>query len=118
MIQVTKFIAAGLFAIAPLATSIQSAQASNPNFAGAAIARINGEGFRACKAMGNSGYTAIARGIISEGGGGGRRGSLGQAFQIRTCFKTSSACENFIDRIHHKVGKIDELRYINCKPRA
>lgn len=118
MNKVSKSIAAGFIAFASLTSVTQSASALNPNFSGAVVVQINGQGFRACKAMGNKGYTAVARGLLSDGGGGGSRGSGFRPFQIRTCFTTSAACERFIDRIHHKIGQIEKLRYAGCKSRA
>ena len=116
MKQGHKIIVTALFAATSLITMNQTIHAANPNFAGATIARLNGEGFRTCKAMSNSGYTAVVRGIVSEGGGESSGGS--QVFQVRTCFKTSSTCEHFLKRIHHTIGKIEKIRYLKCKSRA
>lgn len=117
MKQVSKIIAAGFFAAASLTSMTQSANAVSANYPGAAVAKINGQGFRTCKAMGDSGYTAVARGILGDGGGGSNSGGF-RYFQVRTCFKTSSACDKFINRIDHKISQIEELYYAGCKSRA
>ncbi len=89
---------------------------NNKNFPGSTVARINGEGFRICKAMGDNGYSAVARGYLSDGGGQ-REGGF-RYFQIRTCFETHSQCEHFISRIHHQISGIQRLDYLRCKSRA
>ena len=94
----------------------QATSSSAPNFPTAAVKAINAEGFRICKAMGDTGYTAIARGILGDGAGG-YRGAGGHPFNVRTCFAERSECEHFLNRIHHKISQIDELRYARCSAR-
>lgn len=117
MRKMIKLAAAGIVVIGSAATVMTSAHAVAPNFPGAAVAKINGEGFRKCKAMGNSGYTAVARGILGDGGGGDRSSGY-RNFQIRTCFETRAQCDRFIARIDHRISQIELLRYAGCKSRA
>lgn len=94
------------------AMALTASHAANPNFGERAVKQINGEGFRTCKALGNSGYTATASGILSSGTA---RGS--GKFRLRTCFRTLGECKNFLARIPNLVGKIDTIRHRTCKPR-
>ena len=80
------------------------------------ITKINGEGFRKCKAFDESGakaWTANAKGRLEEDSGG-----FLDIFNIKTCFATRAECEKFIDRIHHHVLGIEELRFTSCKARG
>lgn len=115
MNRFSKLAFSALLVASPLAT-ISSAQAISPNFPSAALLKINSDGFRTCKALGNSGYTAVARGLLGDGGGG-RRGAGNRPFQLRTCFETASQCEHFLDRIHHRISQIEQLNYIGCSSR-
>ncbi len=112
MNPIKNIIKASLFASA-LALTTQSASAVSPNFPAAAIAKINSDGFQICKALGSRGFTATARGTVESGGRGSSR-----YFQVRTCFESASNCQHFINRIHHSVGRIDELRYAACSSRS
>ncbi len=116
MNRFSKLAIAALFVASPLVT-MTSAHAVSPNFPSAALLKINSDGFRTCKALGNSGYTAVARGLLGDGGGG-RRGAGDRPFQLRTCFETASQCERFLDRIHHRISQIEQLNYIGCTPRG
>ena len=98
-------------------TTTTTAHAVSPNFPTAAVMHINAEGFRACKAMGNSGHTAVIRGILGDGGGNIRSAGY-HTFNIRTCFQTSSQCNYFLDRIHHKVSQIEQINYSRCSSRG
>jgi len=117
MKQLSKVIAGGLFVAASLTSVMQPAHAISANFPGAVVTKLNSQGFKKCKSMGDSGYTAVARGILGDGGGGYRGGGF-RSFQIRTCFTTSAACNKFIDRIDHKISQIEQLYYAGCKSRA
>ncbi len=80
-----------------------------------AIVKINGEGSRKCKAFDASGtkaWTANAKGRLEEGSGG-----FLDIFNIKTCFATKAECNRFIDRIHHHILAIEELRFARCKVR-
>lgn len=116
MKTLAKLAAIGALALAP-ALSTGSAHAVSANFTEAAIQKINWDGFQTCKALGRSGYTAVARGNHSAGGGGNFRGGY-NSFQIRTCFETANQCNRFLDRIHHKVANIENFHYIGCKARG
>lgn len=117
MKPISKIIASSLFAAASLTSVIQPANAISANFPGAVVAKINSQGFDKCKSLGDSGYTAVARGVLGDGGGGDRSSGF-RYFQIRTCFTSNNACNNFIDRIDHKISQIEQLYYAGCKPRA
>ncbi|MEM9333182.1 MAG: hypothetical protein AAGA53_17805 [Pseudomonadota bacterium] len=117
MNRLVKIAAAGVVAVSAGLGPTASAFAVAPNFPGAAVAKINGEGFRRCKSLGNSGYTAVARGILGDGGGGDRSSGFRQ-FQIRTCFETRFECDRFIARIDHRISQIEQLHYAGCKSRA
>jgi len=80
------------------------------------ITKINGEGFRKCRAFDESGaqaWTANAKGRLEEDSGG-----FLDIFNIKTCFATKAECEKFIGRIHHHVLGIEELRFTSCKVRG
>lgn len=114
--RIANAVATGFVALAPLFIST-NAGAVAPNFPSASVTQINSQGFRICKSMGKTGYTAVARGLLGDGGGGRRSGSS-RYFQLRTCFETQAQCHHFIDRIHHRVSQIDQLNYIGCSPRS
>lgn len=116
MKTIAKIAAIGALALAPALTSF-SAQAVSPNFTEAAIQKINWDGFKACKALGKSGYTAVIRGTHNAGSSGpdGRGDS---PFNIRTCFETASQCDRFTSRIHHKVANIEQLWLNRCYSRG
>jgi len=78
---------------------------------GAAVASLNWTGFHECKNTRGSGFKAIARGQLLDGGGDG-----GRYFQVRQCFTTASACDSFINRINHVIPGIEQLAYASCKP--
>ena len=111
-----KFMAVGALALGP-ALSAGAAHAISPNYTEAAISKLNWDGFKTCKALGDSGYTAITRGTHSAGSSG-PEGRGDSRFDIRTCFKTASACERHVNRIHHKVGNIEQLWLNRCYPRG
>ncbi|MEO0327384.1 MAG: hypothetical protein AAF217_02170 [Pseudomonadota bacterium] len=113
----SKLVAASFIAAVSMSGATLSAHAVSPNYPAAAVAKINGEGFRICKSMGDSGYTAVARGILGDGGGGDNTSGF-RNFQIRTCFETRAQCEHFIDRIHHRISQIENLRYAGCSARS
>ena len=109
-----KILTAAILATSALGVP-QNAHAFFGSDSGAAsVKRINSEGFRACKALGDRGYTAIVRGLYSNGSE--RTGS--GPFHIRTCFETAAQCERFIGRIRNHVAGIEELRYRKCSPRG
>ncbi|MDJ0614178.1 MAG: hypothetical protein QNJ29_10920 [Rhizobiaceae bacterium] len=113
----TKFAAIAALALAP-AVSTGTAHAVSPNFTEAAISKINWDGFQACKALGNSGYTAVIRGIHNAASGGTYRNGGEARFNIRTCFETAQECERFSSRIHHKVANIEQVWLNRCSPRG
>ena len=88
----------------------------NSNFGRAAVLRINHNGFQKCRSLGDSGYTAVARGLLDDGGG--IRTGSDRPFQVRTCFETAKACNHFIKRIRNRIGGIQKIRYIACSPRG
>jgi len=114
MTYITKKICAAVLAFGTVAGTASAATAASPNTPGAAIVKINGEGFRICKAFGNSGYTAMVHGQVQ--GVSTRSGS--RSFRVRTCFENKAQCDRFLARIHHKIGGIDRLYRTKCKSRA
>lgn len=114
-VMIAGLMAAGT--VAGAAGTAMAASSAAPNFPSAAVLKINSDGFRTCKAMGDNGYTAIARGTLGDGGGGVHRGGF-RYFQVKTCFETQAQCNHFINRIHHRISQIYELKYTNCKSRA
>ena len=117
MSKYTNIASACILALGMMGGAATSANAVAPNFPGAAVMKINSDGFRICRAMGNTGYSAVARGILGDGGGGHRTAGF-RHFQIRTCFRSRAQCEHFLDRIHHRISQIEQLHYIGCKSRA
>lgn len=91
----------------------QPVPVDNPNFGDRAIRTINSDGFRRCRALGNSGYTAIITGINEGGSGPGATG-----FRIHTCFESRAGCQNFIGNIGRWVGTINRLRSRACFDRS
>jgi len=57
--------------ILPTMLATAGANAAIKGSPSAVVVKLNGEGFRACKNLGNSGYTAIAQGDLVDGQGGG-----------------------------------------------
>ncbi len=110
----TRTMAAALLAATPFTMASNAALAVAP---GAAVSQLNWHGFQKCKALGRSGWTASARGLLGDGGGGYYSGGFRQ-FQVRTCFETRSACNRFIQRIHHEVPQIEQLFHATCTSRA
>lgn len=106
----TAFAASAMVAmtLVPVTTSISHAR-------GAETVRLNSEGFRKCKAQGNSGYTAIVRGTSLNGAT--RNGTFG-TFSLRSCFQTRAACSNFVNSIPHIVRGINDIHYASCKSRG
>ena len=66
MKTLSKIIAVAALALGP-ALSAGAAHAISPNYTEAAISKLNWDGFKACKALGDSGYTAVTRGTHSAG---------------------------------------------------
>ncbi len=96
--------------------ALATAGSANPNHIGSTISKINGEGFRICKSMGNSGYSAVARGTVNDSGGFFNDAGF-RYFQVRTCFQTRAKCDHFISRIHHTIAGIERLSYAGCESR-
>lgn len=114
MKKIILSLALGAMVASPILTAASISQAA---VAGrGSITKINGEGFRKCKAFDKSGaqaWTANAKGRLEEDSGG-----FLDIFNIKTCFATKSECSRFIDRIHHHVLGIEELRYARCTERG
>ncbi|MEM6298815.1 MAG: hypothetical protein AAF740_09030 [Bacteroidota bacterium] len=101
-----------------LSASMMSFNASNAYasdaFGGGAL-RQNAEGRQACNALKLQNATyweAKVRGRFTEGVRGG-----GNHFSVRNCFRTSSNCQAYINRIGNIIYPIEEIRYARCKPR-
>ena len=81
------------------------------------IAKTQNDGYRACQALGNSGYTGIVRGerlYALDGIAGGKK----KSFSIRYCFESRAKCSHFINRIKHTVRNVETIRYSTCERRA
>ncbi len=77
--------------------------------------RINGEGFRKCKAQGDSGYTAIIRGRSLYTAP--RNGDFG-LFNVRSCFQTKAQCVNFVRNVPRHIRGVYDIQYSSCKARG
>ena len=113
MTSSSKILSALLFASAVLVAPA-SVSARTTGDGGHDVKRLSSEGFAACRALGDSGYTGIATGIIS--GTSSRTGE--SAFRVRVCFRTASQCQRFISRIRHHISDVQTIRYTNCSPRG
>ena len=111
-VRLSNSLATLLLSACVFSASSVLTHAASSNQGERALQIINSEGFRTCKSLGNSGYTATASGLLIGGSG---RGS--GRFRLRTCFQTQRECEAFLDRIPNIVGKIDIIRHRQCKPR-
>ena len=114
MKKIILSLAVSVMMASPILTAVSSAHAAVPGRG--SITKINGEGFRKCKAFDSSGaqaWTANAKGRLEEDSGG-----FLDIFNIKTCFATKSECNRFINRIHHHVLGIEELRYARCTARG
>ena len=103
-------VASALVAITiiPTTTNISHARSGE-------TVRLNGEGFRKCKAQGNSGYTAIVRGTSLYGAT--RNGDFG-TFNLRSCFQTRAECSRFVSSIPQIVRGVNDIHYASCKARG
>ena len=102
-------------ALAPVFTALPTAEAADRGV----IVRTNSQGFKICRDLkqdGSAYWRASASGIL-EDGGGDRTGS-GRSFSISTCFVSQTECQRWVDRIHHLVAGIDELRHAGCSARG
>ncbi len=102
-------------ASAIIAMTLMPATTSIANARGAETVRLNSEGFRKCKAQGNSGYTAIVRGTSLFGAT--RNADFG-TFSLRSCFQTRAACSNFVNSIPHIIRGVNDIHYASCKARG
>ena len=111
--KITAFIASSMLALTfvPASTGISQAKATYN------INELQGEGFRACRAQGNTGYTAIVRGttlnessIFNENGFG--------KFYIRSCFQTKAECSNYVKSFTKRLAGVNEISYTSCKSRG
>lgn len=105
----TTALVAGLALAAPGQALAQSSGIGSYD-----VKQLSNEGRDSCRALGDSGYTATARGILN--GAGGRNGDL--PFNVRVCFETASQCERFAGRIHQHISDILVLRHASCSPRG
>ncbi len=104
-----------MFAAVLLAASFIPATSSVSHARGSETVRINGEGFRKCKALGDSGYTAIVRGRSVYGGT--NNGAFG-SFNLRSCFETRAECSRFVGSVPYIVPGVFDIRYSSCKARG
>ncbi len=115
MKHLSRTLAACLIAGLPILAAVQPADAGRGTGRGTVI-RIGYEGFHKCQAYkeeGTPSWAATANGLLNDGGG--FRSPSSRYFSVRTCFTSQAACENWIDRIHHTISGIDELRQAKCR---
>ena len=98
--------------LAPVAT--HAAIQGSPR---AVVMKLNGEGFRTCRQLGNSGYTALVQGEFVDGSGGGIYSEGFKRFRVRTCFETRKSCKRFVSRIENIVPGVDSVRLRRCEAR-
>lgn len=102
-------------ALAPVFVALPTAEAANRGV----IVRTNSQGFQICRNLkqdGSAYWRASASGILEDGGG--RHSGSGRSFNISTCFVSRAECQRWVDRIHHLVAGIDELRHAGCSARG
>ncbi len=106
----TALAAAAMMAVTlvPATTSISQARTAE-------IVRLKSEGFRNCRALGDSGYTAVVRGTSLFGAS--RNGSFGN-FNLRSCFQTRAECTRFINSIPRIVRGFNDIHYASCTARG
>jgi hypothetical protein len=107
--------AATLLASALFAASLMPATFHTASAKQFETVRINSEGFRKCKALGDSGYTAVVRGRSLYNTT--RNGDFGQ-FNIRTCFQTKAACAGFVSRVPNIIRGVFDIQYRACTARG
>jgi len=84
----------------------------------AVVIKLNGEGFRACRRMGDTGFTALTEGELTDGSGGGVYTEGFKRFRIRSCFETIKGCERFVNRIENIVPGVYEVYLRRCTQRG
>ena len=102
-----KTIAIAALTAAPLFFATTNAHASYE------AGKINFEGLKICKELGNTGWVGTARGHTSYAD----QYDAG-LFNVRTCFKTKAECLNFVNRIEHHIYPVDVVTYRGCKPNS
>ena len=75
--------------------------------------QVNGEGYRACKALGKSGFRGRVRGILNSGAN-----NTSNPFTLSYCFKTKAEGQKFLDRIMHIVYPVDIIHSAQCHVRS
>jgi len=105
----------GLVTTPPAVTSADAAIQGSPR---AVVIKLNGEGFRACRRMGDTGFTGLAEGELTDGSGGGVYSEGFKRFRIRTCFETIKSCERFVNRIENIVPGVYEVYLRRCTQRG
>ena len=88
---------------------------SSADARGTSLTKLQNEGFRACRAQGRSGYTAVVKGKRDPAYYGVRGGT--DNFSLRYCFPSRSQCERFISRAMIEIRDVQEIRYRSCEPR-
>ncbi len=107
-------IMTALCTTALLSVTLATTTTNIANARGSETVRLNGEGFRKCKAQGDSGYTAIVRGTSLNGTS--RNGAFG-SFNLRSCFHTRAEYSRFVNSIPHIVRGVNDIHYASCKAR-
>ncbi len=95
--------------ILPATISVSQAQATTSTI------QLRSEGFRKCKAQGNSGYTAVVVGTSTYLSS--RSGDFGR-FRVRSCFQTKSDCNSYLNNFDKILLGVSKFEHKSCKSRA
>lgn len=111
--SLTTFVTSAMLAmtLVPATSTISQAKATYN------IGELKGEGFRACKAQGNSGYTAIVRGTTLDEGSLFVEEGFG-TFYVRSCFQTQAQCKSYVKSFAKRLAGVNEIKYTSCKSRG
>ena len=85
------------------------------------LTKLQNDGFRACRAQGKTGFTAVVRGTSSAGFEGSRglgRSGSDAKFSLRYCFASLNECQRFVSRAGHIISDVQDIRYRSCDRRG
>jgi hypothetical protein len=111
--SLTAFFASSLLAM----TLVPAATTASHAFSGKAVYNVNklqNQGFRACKALGDTGYTGVVRGTTLNGTSlFSERGF--PKFYVRSCFETKAECTGYVNTFAKRLIGVNEISYRSCK---
>ncbi len=110
---ISAFIASSLLALTlvPATTGASHAKATfNVN-------KLQSEGFRACKAQGDTGYTARIRGTTLNGTSLFSEKGFPK-FYVTSCFQTKAECSNYVKTFKNRLAGVNEISHTSCKRRG